>query len=97
MPLDRSRALVLTAVGSLFLAACSGASGTGKGNAAGKPVSGGSLTYAVDTEPVSFDIHASPQDITGASSATSSTPSSTRTPRASSTPGWPRSGPCPTT
>ncbi|MBO7941392.1 ABC transporter substrate-binding protein [Streptomyces sp. S9] len=66
MPLDRSRALVLTAVGSLFLAACSGASGTGKGDAAGKPVSGGSLTYAVDTEPVSFDIHASPQDITGA-------------------------------
>ncbi|GII95969.1 ABC transporter substrate-binding protein [Sinosporangium siamense] len=27
---------------------------------------GGSLTYAADTEPVSFDIHVSPQDITGA-------------------------------
>lgn len=66
MPFDRSRALVLTAVGSLFLAACSGTSGGGQRGAVGKPVSGGSLTYAVDTEPVSFDIHASPQDITGA-------------------------------
>ncbi|MFJ3799767.1 ABC transporter substrate-binding protein [Streptomyces sp. NPDC090088] len=68
MPFDRSRALVLTAVGSLFLAACSSSAGTGAGQnaaATAKPVSGGSLTYAVDTEPVSFDIHASPQDITG--------------------------------
>ncbi|SEL82482.1 ABC transporter substrate-binding protein [Streptacidiphilus jiangxiensis] len=36
------------------------------GDAAGKPVQGGSIVFAVDTEPVSFDIHASPQDITGA-------------------------------
>lgn len=33
--------------------------------AAGKPVEGGTALYAVDTEPVSWDIHASPQDITG--------------------------------
>lgn len=68
MRVNRSRALVLTAVGSLFLAACSGAGDTDSAaaGATGKPVSGGLLTYAVDTEPVSFDIHASPQDITGA-------------------------------
>ena len=56
---------------ALLLAACSSggtgsASGTGSAVAAGTPVQGGSLTYAVDTEPVSFDIQVNQQDITGA-------------------------------
>jgi peptide/nickel transport system substrate-binding protein len=69
MPRARFTALTLSAVGALLVAGCSGGgSGSGGGGSAtgGKPVRGGTLTYAVDTEPVSFDIQASPQDITGA-------------------------------
>lgn len=72
MPRNGSRPLPIIAaatVGTLLLAGCTNGSdsagGTGSSSSA-KPVQGGSLIYAVDTEPVSFDIHASPQDITGA-------------------------------
>ncbi|MGW4637182.1 ABC transporter substrate-binding protein [Sphaerisporangium sp. NPDC004334] len=53
---------------ALFLAACGGspASSTGAPAAPAAPVKGGSLTFAADTEPVSFDVHQSSQDITGA-------------------------------
>lgn len=66
-PLPYLTAVAATA-GALFLAGCSStdSAGTTGNSTNGKPVQGGSLTYAVDTEPVSFDIHASPQDITGA-------------------------------
>ncbi|MFE0465204.1 ABC transporter substrate-binding protein [Kitasatospora sp. NPDC058965] len=59
-------AVAAVAAAVLLLAAC-GAGGAGTASdAAGKPVSGGSLTYATDVEPISFDIHVSQQDITGA-------------------------------
>ncbi|WP_435126877.1 ABC transporter substrate-binding protein [Actinacidiphila sp. bgisy144] len=60
VPLAAATAAVLLA------AACGGGSGSGGSTTStGKPVSGGSLTYAVDTEPVSWDIDVSQQDITG--------------------------------
>jgi peptide/nickel transport system substrate-binding protein len=64
------RALAATAVAAAvaLLAACGSSGGTAspaKGATSAKPVDGGSLTYAVDSEPASFDIHVSPQDITG--------------------------------
>jgi len=46
-----------------LLDAC-GAS-TSPAETSAKPVSGGSVSYAVDTEPVTFDIHVASQDITG--------------------------------
>ncbi|GAA2064190.1 ABC transporter substrate-binding protein [Catenulispora yoronensis] len=52
------------ALATLTLTGCgSGKSSTVAANA--KPVAGGSLTYAVNTEPTCFDAHISPQDITG--------------------------------
>ncbi len=66
----RSSALIAAAAaGTLLLTGCGSTGGPAAADAAGasaKAVEGGSLTYAVDTEPVSFDIHASSQDITGA-------------------------------
>ncbi|WP_329499307.1 ABC transporter substrate-binding protein [Kitasatospora herbaricolor] len=62
-----SALIAAAAAGTLLLAGCgSGGGSAAAGGDAAKPVEGGSLTYAVDTEPVSFDIHASSQDITGA-------------------------------
>ncbi|MER7186978.1 ABC transporter substrate-binding protein [Streptomyces hyaluromycini] len=58
------RLLAAAVAGLLLLTACSsGGDGTGA-SGTGKPVQGGTLTAAVDTEPVSWDIHASTQDIT---------------------------------
>lgn len=53
-----------------LVAACGQTPQTSQGPAEGAqqaaPVKGGSLTFAADTEPVSFDAHVSSQDITGA-------------------------------
>ncbi|MFJ2645699.1 ABC transporter substrate-binding protein [Streptomyces sp. NPDC087420] len=58
------RLLAVSLSGLFLLTACSpGDNGTSTA-AAGKPVRGGTLTTAVDTEPVSWDIHASTQDVT---------------------------------
>ncbi|KPI20805.1 ABC-type transporter, periplasmic subunit [Actinobacteria bacterium OK074] len=58
------RLLAVALSGLLLLAACS-SSGAGTGaTGSDKPVQGGTLTAAVDTEPVSWDIHASTQDVT---------------------------------
>ncbi|SNQ46321.1 Peptide/nickel transport system substrate-binding protein [Frankia canadensis] len=61
----RHRLLLLVVVALTAFAAC-GSSGGGStaGQASGRPVSGGSLTFATDTEPINFDIHVSPQDVT---------------------------------
>jgi peptide/nickel transport system substrate-binding protein len=56
--------VVLSSLASLALAAC-GSDDAGKAGASSQPVSGGALTYAVNTEPTCFDSHISPQDITG--------------------------------
>ncbi|GAA0988906.1 ABC transporter substrate-binding protein [Acrocarpospora macrocephala] len=64
--LSRQAAIASLAV---FLAvACGGAPAepSGAGNTSAAPVKGGALTFAADTEPVSFDVHVSSQDITGA-------------------------------
>ncbi|MFD3515312.1 ABC transporter substrate-binding protein [Streptomyces sp. NPDC058657] len=54
--------LALLAGPTLLLTACnSDATGGGK---PGRPVSGGTLTYAVNSEPVNLDPHASSQDVT---------------------------------
>ncbi|MFD7133823.1 ABC transporter substrate-binding protein [Streptomyces sp. NPDC059894] len=59
-----SRLLAATLSGFLLLTACSsGGDDTGKAGS-DTPVRGGTLTAAVDTEPVSWDIHASTQDVT---------------------------------
>ncbi|CAN3979044.1 ABC transporter substrate-binding protein [Kitasatospora purpeofusca] len=66
--------LAALTAGALLLAGCSSGTGSGDGAAATagaagideKPVQGGALTYATDVEPISFDIHVSQQDITGA-------------------------------
>ncbi|WP_157252969.1 ABC transporter substrate-binding protein [Nonomuraea typhae] len=59
------------ALAVLLLGACSAPAATSAGSAAQSPaargpVKGGSLTFAADTEPVTFDVHVSAQDITGA-------------------------------
>ncbi|MEV4615458.1 ABC transporter substrate-binding protein [Kitasatospora sp. NPDC049258] len=70
MPRTGPRPLPLLAVltaGALLIAGCgSGGAGPAQDTAQGAPVQGGSLTYATDVEPISFDIHVSQQDITGA-------------------------------
>ncbi|BAJ32324.1 MULTISPECIES: ABC transporter substrate-binding protein [Kitasatospora] len=59
-----ARVLVPAVAAALLLTGCSGAKGGGTSADAGKPVAGGTLTYAVDTEPVSWDPHVSTQDLT---------------------------------
>jgi peptide/nickel transport system substrate-binding protein len=55
---DRFRFAAVLTVTGLLLAACSGNSGGGGGAAdAGPPVSGGSLTWGVETEPITFNPH----------------------------------------
>ncbi|GAA4881578.1 ABC transporter substrate-binding protein [Kitasatospora terrestris] len=70
MPRTGPRPLPLLAAlsaGTLLLTACgSGGTGPAADSASATPVQGGSLTYATDVEPISFDIHVSQQDITGA-------------------------------
>jgi peptide/nickel transport system substrate-binding protein len=57
-------AMIATACGSN--ASSSGPSGSSStATASTAAVRGGSVTYAVDTEPTSWDIHISPQDVTG--------------------------------
>lgn len=56
------RTLALLAGSALLLSACD--SGAAGGADPGRPVSGGTLTYAVNSEPVNLDPHASPQDVT---------------------------------
>ncbi|MET0493061.1 MAG: ABC transporter substrate-binding protein [Actinoplanes sp.] len=54
---DRFRfAAALTATG-LLLAACSGTSAGGGAADAGPPVSGGALTWGIETEPITFNPH----------------------------------------
>lgn len=48
----------------LTAAACGGASASGRDDG-GTPVKDGTLTFAVNTEPLNLDPHASPQDVTG--------------------------------
>ncbi|GAA1934220.1 ABC transporter substrate-binding protein [Kitasatospora viridis] len=57
-----ARVLASAVAGPLLLAGCGGQGGATA--VAGKPVAGGTLTYAVDTEPVSWDPHVSTQDLT---------------------------------
>jgi peptide/nickel transport system substrate-binding protein len=54
----RRRLILPTAVAAaaLLLAACSGDSGSGAADA-GQPVSGGSLTWGIETEPITFNPH----------------------------------------
>ncbi|WP_261559087.1 ABC transporter substrate-binding protein [Frankia tisae] len=62
-PLRLAVAATLTA--GILLTACGSDDAPATGTA-GTPVAGGSVTYAIDTEPTCFDIHVSPQDITAA-------------------------------
>ena len=59
------RRLIAAAACVLLAAGCSSSSVSGRSGSPGKPVSGGTLTFAVDAEPVSWDFQVSPQDITG--------------------------------
>lgn len=65
-----SRTRIGVMAGAMLLLAACGSPATPSGGTSGSvsaaPVRGGSLTFAADTEPVSFDIHVSSQDITGA-------------------------------
>src|SRR6188768_4204179 len=55
---DRSRATALAAATLLLLAACSGTTSSAEAGAeAGQPVSGGSLTWGIETEPITFNPH----------------------------------------
>ncbi|MFF2078442.1 ABC transporter substrate-binding protein [Kitasatospora sp. NPDC058162] len=58
-----ARVVVSAVLAPLVLAGCSGQGGGGAA-AGGEPVAGGTVTYAVDTEPVSWDPHVSTQDLT---------------------------------
>lgn len=63
---SRMRRVVTATACVLLAAACSSTgSSTAGDRPTGKPVSGGTLTFAVDSEPVSWDAQVSPQDITG--------------------------------
>jgi peptide/nickel transport system substrate-binding protein len=50
--------------GLVLLAACTSGGNVTAQTAGAKPASGGTLTYAVDTEPVSWDVHVTTQDLT---------------------------------
>jgi peptide/nickel transport system substrate-binding protein len=67
LALTRRRFAALAGLAALapVLEACGASSATGTAKSAGTPVRGGTAIYAVDTEPVSWDVHASSQDITG--------------------------------
>lgn len=56
-------AATATVLGAGVLTGCSGSSDSAGASAAG-PVSGGSLTFAVNQEPSCFDPHVSPADVT---------------------------------
>lgn len=62
---SRSVTAATLLVSALLLTACGSGENKPAPDAAGAPVRGGEVTFAVDTEPVSFDIHVSQQDITG--------------------------------
>jgi len=49
----------------LVLSACGGSSGSGSQEAAGDPVSGGTLTFAINSDTNCLDPHQSPADIAG--------------------------------
>jgi len=53
---DRFRPTALAAAAVLLLAACSGTAGEAAADA-GQPVSGGSLTWGIETEPITFNPH----------------------------------------
>jgi peptide/nickel transport system substrate-binding protein len=63
MKLSRFTSAAALVAAALLLSACG--EGEAPVPAAGAPAKGGELTFAVDTEPVSFDVHVSQQDITG--------------------------------
>jgi peptide/nickel transport system substrate-binding protein len=55
---DRSRVTALAAATLLLLAACSGTTSAAEAGAdAGQPVSGGSLTWGIETEPITLNPH----------------------------------------
>ncbi|ROO85792.1 peptide/nickel transport system substrate-binding protein [Actinocorallia herbida] len=57
-------ASVLAVLLALTLSACASGEDTGGAAETSAPVKGGEVIYAVDTEPLSFDVHVSQQDIT---------------------------------
>ena len=65
--LTRRRFAALAGLTALVpvLEACGASSSAGSAKAAGTPVPGGTAIFAVNTEPVSWDVHVSSQDITG--------------------------------
>ncbi|WP_018656652.1 ABC transporter substrate-binding protein [Actinomadura flavalba] len=60
----RSTLAVLAAVLPLTLSACGGDGAGGAAAGGGAPVQGGTLTFAVNSEPLALDPHTSPQDVT---------------------------------
>ncbi|GAA0400878.1 ABC transporter substrate-binding protein [Microbispora corallina] len=56
--------LVIPVAGLLALSACGGTQAA-RAPQGGAPVKGGTLTFAVNTEPTCLDPHQSPQDVTG--------------------------------
>jgi peptide/nickel transport system substrate-binding protein len=54
---DRSRVTALATATLLLLAACSGTTTAEAGADAGQPVSGGSLTWGIETEPITLNPH----------------------------------------
>jgi peptide/nickel transport system substrate-binding protein len=62
---SRTGRVLAALVCGLLLAGCSfGGEQPASGRVSGPPASGGTLTVAVDTEPVTWDIHVSTQDLT---------------------------------
>ncbi|MCD0449832.1 ABC transporter substrate-binding protein [Actinocorallia sp. API 0066] len=65
MIFSRPVATAAVLVAALLLGGCSSGDDPAAGPSGGTPVQGGEVVFAVDTEPVSFDVHVSQQDITG--------------------------------